>query len=194
MHYLCRKFDKMPIIFIAIFCAYFAGNIYIFIRGAQALVAQPFGVKMLLTVLFWSCALSFVVSMLTRNIKYPDVLAHTIHEIGTGWLVFTLYMVLSLIAFDLFKLFNGSFKYGFYISFLLTLCLLSYGYYHYQHPNTEVINIVINKSANSNQQAVKVVAISDVHLGYGTNKTQLKKYVNMINAQQPDLILSLIHI
>ena len=115
----------MPIIFIAIFCAYFAGNIYIFIRGAQALVAQPFGVKMLLTVLFWSCALSFVVSMLTRNIKYPDVLAHTIHEIGTGWLVFTLYMVLSLIAFDLFKLFNGSFKYGFYISFLLTLCLLS---------------------------------------------------------------------
>ena len=179
----------MPTIFIALFSCYFAGNIYIFIRGAQALVAQPFGVKVLLTVLFWSGALSFFVSMLARNVKYPDVLAHTIHEIGTGWLVFTLYMALSLIAFDLFKLFNGSFKYGFYISFGLTLCLLSYGYYHYQHPNTEVINMVINKSANSTQQAMKVVAISDVHLGYGTNKALLKKYVNMINAQQPDLIL-----
>lgn len=179
----------MPTIFIALFGCYLAGNIYIFIRGAQALVAQPFGVKVLLTVLFWSGALSFFVSMLARNVKYPDVLAHTIHEIGTGWLVFTLYMTLSLMAFDVFKLFNGGFKYGFYISFWLTLCLLSYGYYHYQHPNTEVINIVINKSINNNQQAMKVVSISDIHLGYGTNKAQLKKYVNMINAQQPDLIL-----
>lgn len=143
----------MPTIFIALFSCYLAGNIYIFIRGAQALVAQPFGVKVLLTVLFWSGALSFLVSMLARNVKYPDVLAHTIHEIGTGWLVFTLYMTLSLLAFDVFKLFNGGFKYGFYISFWLTLCLLSYGYYHYQHPNTEVINIVINKSVNNNQQA-----------------------------------------
>lgn len=179
----------MPTIFIALFCAYLAGNIYIFIRGAQALVAQPFGVKVLLTVLFWSCALSFAVSMLARNVKYPDVLAHTIHEIGTGWLVFTLYMTLSLIAFDIFKLFNGSFKYGFYISLLLTLSLLSYGYYNYQHPQTKVINIVFNKVINSNPQPIKVVAISDVHLGYGTNKAQLKKYINMINAQQPDLIL-----
>lgn len=74
----------MPTIFIALFCAYFAGNIYIFIRGAQTLVAQPFGVKVLLTVLFWSCALAFVVSMLARNVKYPDVMAHTIHEVGIG--------------------------------------------------------------------------------------------------------------
>ena len=179
----------MPTIFIALFCAYFAGNIYIFIRGAQTLVAQPFGVKVLLTVLFWSCALAFVVSMLARNVKYPDVMAHTIHEVGTGWLVFTLYMVLFLVAFDIFKLFNGSFKYGFYISLLLTLSLLSYGYYHYQHPKTQVFNIVINKVVNSNQQPLKVVAISDIHLGYGTNKAQLKKYISMINAEQPDLIL-----
>lgn len=179
----------MPTFFIALFSVYLAGNIYIFIRGAQALVAQPFGVKMLLTVLFWSGALSFFVSMLTRNVKYPDILAHTLHEIGTGWLVFTLYMTLSLVAFDVFKLFNGGFKYGFYISFWLTLCLLSYGYYNYQHPNTEVINIVINKSVNNSQQVMKVVSISDIHLGYGTNKVQLKKYVDMINAQHPDLIL-----
>lgn len=181
--------DIMPTFFIALFSVYLAGNIYIFIRGAQALVAQPFGVKMLLTVLFWSGALSFFVSMLTRNVKYPDILAHTLHEIGTGWLVFTLYMTLSLVAFDVFKLFNGGFKYGFYISFWLTLCLLSYGYYNYQHPNTEVINIVINKSVNNSQQVMKVVSISDIHLGYGTNKVQLKKYVDMINAQHPDLIL-----
>ena len=85
--------------------------------------------------------------------------------------------------------FNFPCKYGFYISLFLTLSLLSYGYYNYQHPKTEVFNIVINKVVNSNQQPMKVVAISDIHLGYGTNKAQLKKYVSMINAEQPDLIL-----
>ena len=36
---------------------------------------------------------------------------------------------------------------------------------------------------------MKVVAISDVHLGNGTRKAQLKKFVEMINAENPDLII-----
>ena len=119
----------------------------------------------------------------------PVVLAHTAHEIGTGWLVFTLYMVLCLIVFDLLRLFNSPCKYGFYLSLFLTLSLLSYGYYNYQHPKTEVFNIVINKQTVHNEQPLKVVSVSDIHLGYGTDKEELKQYVEMINAQKPDLIL-----
>lgn len=179
----------MPTFFVVLISIYFAGNIYIFKRGAQALVAQPFGVKVLLAVLFWSGALSFIGSFLARNTQLPVVLAHTAHEIGTGWLVFTLYMVLCLIVFDLFRLFNFPCKYGFYISLFLTLSLLSYGYYNYQHPKTEVFNIVINKQTVHNEQPLKVVSVSDIHLGYGTDKEELKQYVEMINAQKPDLIL-----
>lgn len=36
---------------------------------------------------------------------------------------------------------------------------------------------------------MKVVSVSDIHLGYGTDKEKLKQYVELINAQQPDLIL-----
>ena len=179
----------MPTFFVVLISIYLAGNIYIFRRGAQALVAQPFGVKVLLAVLFWCGALAFIGSFLARNTKLPVVLAHTAHEIGTGWLVFTLYMVLCLIIFDLFRLFNFPCKYGFYISLFLTLSLLSYGYYNYQHPKTEVFNIVINKQTVHNEQPLKVVSVSDVHLGYGTDKKELKQYVEMINAQKPDLIL-----
>ena len=179
----------MPTFFVVLISIYFAGNIYIFKRGAQALVAQPFGVKVLLAVLFWSGALSFIGSFLARNTQLPVVLAHTAHEIGTGWLVFTLYMVLCLIVFDLLRLFNFPCKYGFYISLFLTLSLLSYGYYNYQHPKTEVFNIVINKQTVHNEQPLKVVSVSDIHLGYGTDKEELKQYVEMINAQKPDLIL-----
>lgn len=179
----------MPTFFIVLISIYLAGNIYIFKRGAQALVAQPFGVKVLLAVLFWCGALSVIGSFLDRNTQLPVVLAHTAHEIGTGWLVFTLYMVLCLVVFDLFRLFNREFKYSFHTALFLTLSILSYGYYNYRHPKTKVINIVINKQAVHNEQPLKVVSISDIHLGYGTDKKQLKQYVEMINAQKPDLIL-----
>ena len=179
----------MTIFFLILGSIYLAGNAYIFLRGAQALTAQPFGVKMLLTILFWSGAVSFFGTMLTRNVKMPPYIAHTMHDVGTGWLIFTLYMVLFLFVFDLLKLVNMPFKYGFYLAFFFTLSLLGYGYYNYQNPRTEVINIVINKQKTSNQQPVKIVAVSDIHLGYGTEKAELKKYVEMINAQKPDLIL-----
>ena len=84
----------MPTFFVVLISIYLAGNIYIFRRGAQALVAQPFGVKVLLAVLFWCGALAFIGSFLARNTKLPVVLAHTAHEIGTGWLVFTLYGIM----------------------------------------------------------------------------------------------------
>lgn len=187
--YFCRKFITMPIFFVVLFSIYLAGNFYIFKRGAEALVAQPFGVKILLAALFWCGALSFIGSFWIQNTKLPITLAHTTHEIGTGWLVFTLYMVLCLAVFDLFRLFNFSCKYEFHISLFLTLSLLSYGYYNYQHPKTEVFNIVINKPAVHYEQPLKVVSVSDIHLGYGTDKEELKQYVEMINAQKPDLIL-----
>lgn len=59
----------MPTFFVVLISIYLAGNIYIFRRGAQALVAQPFGVKVLLAVLFWCGALAFIGSFLARNTK-----------------------------------------------------------------------------------------------------------------------------
>lgn len=179
----------MPTFFIALFVLYILGNMYIFRRGRQALVAQPTGVKVLLSIIFWSGALSFFLTFLLRNLEMPASFAFTMQEVGTGWLVLTLYMVLLLGLFDLPRLFNKRFKYGFYISLGVTLSLLSYGFYNYQHPETRVINIVINKQADMDGRPLKVVAVSDIHLGYGTNKDLLKKYVDMINNQHPDLIL-----
>lgn len=179
----------MPTFLILLLSAYIAGNVYIFRRGAQALLAQPTGVKVLLTILFWSGALSFLVTFLFRNTKMPAWVAHTAHDVGTGWLVFTLYMVMFLVAFDLLRVFNLYFKYGFYLSLFFTLSLLGYGYYHYQHPDTQVINIVINKPGKTEHAPLKVVAVSDIHLGYGTDRKELGEYVKMINAQEPDLIL-----
>jgi len=168
---------------------YLAGNAYIFIRAKQALKVKSLGVKIFLTVLFWICALSFFGTMLTRNLEMPVFISHSMYTIGTSWLIFTLYMALFLLLFDILKLFKVVYKYRFYLSLVFTLGLLGCGVYNYHHPETNVVSILTNKRYEDTPQAIKIVAISDVHLGNGTGKPALKKYVEMINAQHPDLIL-----
>ena len=152
---------------------YLAGNAYIFIRAKQALKVKSLGVKIFLTVLFWICALSFFGTMLTRNLEMPVFISHSMYTIGTSWLI----------------LFKVVYKYRFYLSLVFTLGLLGCGVYNYHHPETNVVSILTNKRYEDTPQAIKIVAISDVHLGNGTGKAALKKYVEMINAQHPDLIL-----
>ena len=179
----------MPIFFIILITVYLGGNTYIFYRGAQALSGLPGGIKISLAVLFWLAALSIIGTMLTRNIKMPVFLSHAMYEVGTGWLIFTLYMVLFLLAFDLLKLCRVPFNYGFILSLIYTVVLLGYGYYNYRHPKTNIINIALDKPLADDAKPVKIVAVSDLHLGNGTGKTALKRYVKMINEQNPDLIL-----
>lgn len=179
----------MPIFFIILITVYLGGNTYIFYRGAQALSGLPGGIKLSLAVLFWLAALSIIGTMLTRNIKMPVFLSHAMYEVGTGWLIFTLYMVLFLLAFDLLKLCRVPFNYGFILSLIFTVVLLGYGYYNYRHPKTNIINIALDKPLADDAKPVKIVAVSDLHLGNGTGKTALKRYVKMISEQNPDLIL-----
>lgn len=179
----------MPTFFIILITVYLAGNSYIFYRGAQALSGLPLGIRVVFTVLFWFCALSFFGSMLSRNVKMPVGISHTLYEVGTGWLIVTLYMVLFLLLFDILKLFHLSCNYSFLLSAGFTVLLLGYGYYKYRHPKTNVINIALNKPYTGNRQPVKIVAVSDIHLGNGTGKAALKQYVKMINEQNPDMIL-----
>ena len=179
----------MPIFFIILITVYLGGNTYIFYRGMQALSGLPCGIKISLAVLFWLATLSIVGTMLTRNIKMPVFLSHTMYEVGTGWLIFTLYMVLFLLAFDLLRLCRVPFNYGFILSLIFTVVLLGYGYYNYRHPKTNTINIALDKPLAGDAKPVKIVAVSDLHLGNGTRKTALKRYVKMINEQNPDLIL-----
>ena len=162
---------------------YLAGNAYIFIRARQALKVKSLGAKILLTVLFWGCALSFFVTMSARNLAMPAFISHSMYIIGTSWLIFTLYMALLLLVFDILRLFKVVCKYRFHLSLLFTLALLGYGVYNYHHPETNVVSISTGKQYKDTTQAIKIVAISDVHLGNGTGKAALKGYVEMINAQ-----------
>jgi predicted MPP superfamily phosphohydrolase len=124
-----------------------------------------------------------------RDGSVPVTLAHYLHQIGTGWLVFALYMALCLLFIDILKLFRVYYAYSFYIALGFVICTLLYGYLNYKHTRVNTLNLSINKPIESADKQLKVVAISDVHLGFGTDKAAFKRYVKLINQQQPDIIL-----
>ena len=179
----------MPVFFILLLISYLLGNIYIFVRGLQALGHLSIVFKWIFGLSFWIGALLLFSTFVFRGFRQlPFSLGHTLFQIGAGWLVFTLYMVIFLLCTDLIKVFNNSFQHGFIISLLLTITLLVYGNIRYKHPDKQVINITVNKPL-VNTDKLTIVAVSDWHLGLGLTKKKLKRDVDFINAQNPDIII-----
>ena len=174
----------MKAILLTTMLAYLGGNIYLFIRSLQQMANTPMLWKIIFGGVFWMVAFALFVALGARNIDIPEVVAHTMFRIGSAWMVFLLYMVLSLVVVDLLRLALPHFN-GFYYALGFTLCLLAYGYWNYRHPEVVELDIELEKPL---EKPLRVVAASDIHLGYGTDKKTLQRYVKMINEQQPDLI------
>lgn len=182
-----QRSTAMPIVFLVILCLYLAGNMYIYLKGIHALSAFPAGVKIGVSILFWFFSLAVFFAFLLRKSNVPLKVLTFLHEVGSSWLVFTLYMVLFLFFFDLAKWIYKPFSYGFYGALGLTLCLLLYGYFNYKHLKTKEYSITVKKTMPVS--SVRIVAVSDIHLGLGTGKRALAGYINRINEQRPDIIL-----
>ena len=179
----------MPVFFLILLVGYLLGNVYVFVRGLQALGQFSVLMRGCFSFIFWFCALLIVLIFAFRSTKQvPFTLGHVFFQMGAVWLVFILYMIIFLACTDLIKVFNHSFSYGFSISLLLTFSLLIYGFINYQHPKKQVVNIVINKSLTGVDK-LTIVAVSDWHLGLGIHKNRLKRTIDFINAQKPDIIL-----
>lgn len=177
----------MRFIFGGMMFAYLAGNIYIFIRALQTLSACSLTVKILFSLLFWVAALALFIAIGARDIALPAVVMKCMFSIGSVWLVFTLYMTLMLLAGDVARLFVPQFKYGFLCALALTSALLIYGHINYLNPKVITLDITLDKPITDGP--IKIVAISDVHLGEGTGKRKMQRYAELINSQNPDLIL-----
>jgi predicted MPP superfamily phosphohydrolase len=179
----------MPFFFFLVLISYLLGNIYIFVRGLQTLGPFPLFFRCVYGTVYWAGAVLLILTFALRNVRQiPLAVGQTLFHIGSGWLVFTLYMILFLALADLLKVFFRTFSHGFLLSFLLTAGLLIYGYIRYEHPQRQTIRLHVNKPLRSKDR-LRIVAVSDWHLGLGTGKERLRKDIDRINAEKPDLIL-----
>ena len=177
----------MKLMFLAMAAAYLGGNIYIFVRALQQMSGAPVWVRVLVGVLYWVAALAFFVAMGLRHSTLPAAVSHTLFSLGSVWLLFTLYMVIALALSDLTHLAVPSFRGGFWVALVAVGAVLAYGHWNYRHPRVVELELPIERPIEGGE--MRIVAVSDVHLGEGTGRKALRRYVEMINAQRPDVVL-----
>ncbi len=178
----------MPLFFLLPIALYLAGNGYVFYRSWEIVSQLPAAGRWIYSIAYLLGTFSFFLVMAERHPNLSPSWMHGLYWLSMSWLVFTLYMVLFLIVADIAGLLHLHIPYRFPICLGATLLCMGYGFYRYTRPDINTMTLSIDKSANGPKQ-LRVALVSDVHLGYGTNKTRLQYYISLINEQHPDLIL-----
>ena len=125
--------------------------------------------------------------------RMPLSLASACYEVSTSWLIVFLYLLMIFLVLDFGRLVHLVPKEWLHnnawtsctIIVLLT-GLLVYGNIHYNNKVRQPLTIDTGKQLS---KPVKVVMVSDLHLGYHNRKAEFQRWVKMINAENPDLIL-----
>lgn len=116
-----------------------------------------------------------------------------LYNVGTSWLIVMLYLLLAFLVMDIGVLvhlipngFNHDSAKASLVVFGIVSALMAYGYLHYNSKNKVELALTTTKVL---PKPLKVMMISDVHLGYHIRKKEFSEWVDLINAEQPDFVL-----
>lgn len=142
----------------------------------------------------WFCTIFIAFSGTIE--KMPLFAATAVYEVGYSFIFILLYLVMLFLMLDFGRLIhivpktwlidNG---YTSISIFAVMLLLFGYGNIHYNNKARELIDIKTDKAISSDKKSTKIVLLSDLHLGYHNRRSDLRTWVDLINAEQPDLIL-----
>lgn len=123
----------------------------------------------------------------------PMPVAVTCYEVANSSLFILLYLFMLFLVLDLGRLIrllprtilynNWGTTIG--IVVLMTV-IFTYGYFHYKHKYREDIRLTTEKSM---AKPIKLVMMSDLHLGYHNRREELRRWVDMMNEEHADAIL-----
>jgi putative phosphoesterase len=123
----------------------------------------------------------------------PTIVARIFYEVGYSSLFILLYLFMLFLLADVARWIGilpreylHASGVGSLVVLLLIVGIFTYGNLHYY--NKVKVPIAL-KSSKRLKQPVKMVMVSDIHLGYHNTRTDLAKWVDMINAEKPDYVL-----
>lgn len=123
----------------------------------------------------------------------PLPVAQWLYEIGTGSIFVMLYLVILFLALDLGRLLHlvpRSLLYGNGPSALVITLLMTgvfvYGHLNYKHKVRVALEL---PTAKALPRDYKLVLLSDLHIGYHNPRHELSRWIDLVNAEQPDLVL-----
>jgi predicted MPP superfamily phosphohydrolase len=185
-----------------IMLALFLGlNVYLFMRGWQAIPDRK-AIHVIYSGIFVFSALSIFVAIFAGRFL-PSWMGFVIEHVGGYWMILFVYMIAFALLGDILRITNHYFHFfpaavtsnmqtarlGYFIFVLSALVLISFiGFYRFSHPRVKELSIHTHRVTNQPGELTIVMA-SDLHLGNVIRKGRLVKWVNLINSQNPDIIL-----
>lgn len=171
-------------------------NSYVVIRGWQALPAGT-----LLRPAFLTAMIAMFICMFAGMILAPSMphfLGKVISHTGYTYMLLFVYLFISFLLVDCLRIANYFFHFAppgmqvirlwaFAGSLLVIAVAMIWGAWKFNHP--EIVRLTLKADTPPQHKTLRIVAASDIHLGVTIDKAYLKKYVQMINNEHPDIVL-----
>lgn len=187
--------------FIPMILLYVLLCVYLFVRGWQALPSTT-AVRVAYSTVFTLLAFGYVLGVVFRK-AIPLWLSDVIEVLGSTWFIAFLYILIAVVFIDLLRLANHWWHFfpswitthyaqakliAFFSVLGIVVILFTWGYIRFTHPKVNQLQLAVHKQVEGKKE-LRIVAVSDLHLGSIIGKGRLQKFVQQINEQQPDIIL-----
>lgn len=157
------------------------------------------GLRIILIILF-ILGIAGMILFFVAGEKITLAVSRGLYLFSTSWLIAFFYLFISVMIIDIFRLLNGAFhlidKETMHATFRnniatsatifgLVALLLLLGNMRYHRKKREPIEIITHKI----EKPVRIVGISDLHIGYTISAREVAKWVELINSEKPDMVI-----
>jgi predicted MPP superfamily phosphohydrolase len=180
--------------FIAIFLLFLAANIYVIYRLWHLMPPSAAGRTILLAAGIVAVSCCFLYFAVGDGVQYWFKAA--VYRTGISWLIIIIYVVMAFLLMDILRvtrlipmpwMATGSWTALAIFTAAVTL-IMGVGNIVYHNKKRVEITLTVDKDTGLSSP-FKILAVSDLHLGYGIDVAEFGRWVDMINAEKPDLIL-----
>ena len=192
----------MYLFFIIFFLLYGGMHLYAFLKARTGLALGTTASGFLIFFMLLMTFTPFIVRISERH--GFDIFARLMSYTGYIWMSILFLFVVSSLAIDFFRLltyavefiFQKNFYYlkpsagfSFFIALLLSVSISVYGYFEAGNIRTEKITIKTSKLPEQIDR-LRIVQISDVHIGLIVREERLKRILNEVRKANPDILVS----
>lgn len=155
--------------------------------------------RTLLIILFIMGIVGFIL-FFSLGEKMPTEISGALYRFSTSWIIAFLYLLMAVLLIDIFKLLNNVFhiidkdnivsifkenSLTAIIIFGLTTFILVFGNIQYHNKKRQEVSIFSNKI----EMPLRIIGISDLHIGYTISGKEISEWVHMINDENPDIVI-----
>ena len=185
---------KFIIVIFTMLVVILGANFYIFFRLWHLIPPFPASRILLVFLGILLAVLPFLSMGLGPN--FPYWVSSMMYRIGCSWLIMTLYLAALFFFLDLIRIigvlplhrimFHSWVGFG---ALSLVMAVLMGGANIRYHNKKRVEFTIKTEKRMGAGKPLKVVAIADLHLGYGVGIKEFRKWINIVNQEVPDLVL-----